>query len=167
MNFLPFFLSLLLTVLLGACASPTPPTTASNHEATKPVAEVRTDNATVPTAKRGTSTLKDFLDQVSAQQNIPLAFLDSGFKDVQRLSQVKKLVAPPPVSFKKTGGYTVRALLNRSAFELALPLSSEYKVDKMYPRDDYIATPVMKADGLSYICGDSYYKIAEHEVDDE
>jgi membrane-bound lytic murein transglycosylase B len=101
LNFLPFFLSLLLTVLLGACASPTPPTTASNHEATKPVAEVRTDNATVPTAKRGTSSLKDFLDQVSAQQNIPLAFLDSGFKDVQHLSQVKKLVAPPPVSFQK------------------------------------------------------------------
>ena len=101
MNFLPFFSSLALTVLLGACASPTPPSTASNPQSTKPEVEVHTGNATAPSAKRDPSSLKELLDQVSRQQNIPLAFLDSGFKDVQHLSQVKKLVAPPPVSFQK------------------------------------------------------------------
>ena len=101
MNFLPFFSSLVLTVLLGACASPTPPTTPPNHQPTKPEVEVHTGNATASSARRDPSSLKELLDQVSQQQNIPLASLDSGFKDVQHLSQVKKLVAPPPVSFQK------------------------------------------------------------------
>jgi len=99
---LPQFLSsLTLTVLLGACASPTPPTTTPNQQATNNEVEAHTGKATVPSAKRDPSSLKELLDQVSQQQNIPLAFLDSGFKDTQHLSQVKKLVAPPPVSFQK------------------------------------------------------------------
>ncbi len=101
MNFLPFFSSLALTVLLGACASPTPPTTESKHQSTKPEIEAHTSKATVLSTLREASSLKEFLDQVSKQQYIPLAFLDNGFKDVQHLSQVKKLVAPPPVSFQK------------------------------------------------------------------
>ena len=101
MNFLPFFSSLALTVLLGACASPTPPSTTSNTQPTKPAEEVRANKAVESNSKRDPSSLKELLDQVSRQQNIPLAFLDSGFKDVQHLSQVKKLVAPPPVSFQK------------------------------------------------------------------
>ena len=101
MNFLPFFSSLALTVLLGACASPTPPSTTSNTQPTKPAEEVRANKAVESNSKRDASSLKELLDQVSRQQNIPLAFLDSGFKDVQHLSQVKKLVAPPPVSFQK------------------------------------------------------------------
>ena len=101
MNFLPFFSSLALTVLLGACASPTPPSTTSNTQPGKPAEEVRANKAVESNSKRDLSSLKELLDQVSRQQNIPLAFLDSGFKDVQHLSQVKKLVAPPPVSFQK------------------------------------------------------------------
>ncbi len=101
MNFLPFFSSLALTVLLGACASPTPPTTESKHQSTKPEIEAHTSKATVLSTLREASSLKEFLDQVSKQQYIPLAFLDNGFKDVQHLSQVKKLVAPPPISFQK------------------------------------------------------------------
>ncbi len=101
MTFLPFFSSLALTVLLGACASPTPPTTESKHQSTKPEIEAHTSKATVLSTLREASSLKEFLDQVSKQQYIPLAFLDNGFKDVQHLSQVKKLVAPPPISFQK------------------------------------------------------------------
>lgn len=101
MNFLPFFSSLALTILLGACASPTPPSTAPNPQSTKPEVEVRTDKATVSSAKRDPSSLKALLDQISRQQNIPLGLLEDGFKDVQHLSQVKQLVAPPPVSFQK------------------------------------------------------------------
>ncbi len=101
MNFLPFFSSLALTVLLGACASPTPPTTESKHQSTKPEVENHAGKATLPSTQREASSLEEFLKQVSKQQYIPLAFLDSGFKDVQHLSQVKKLVAPPPVSFQK------------------------------------------------------------------
>lgn len=51
--------------------------------------------------KHDLSTLKDFLDQVSRQENIPSEFLQNGFKDVKHLSQVKKLITPPPVSFQK------------------------------------------------------------------
>ncbi|WP_108507966.1 lytic murein transglycosylase [Polynucleobacter acidiphobus] len=101
MNFLPFLSSLTLTVLLGACASPTQPTTTPNQQPTNNEVETHTGKSTISSAKRDPSSLKELLDQVSRQQNIPLVFLDSGFKDVQNLSQVKKLVAPPPVSFQK------------------------------------------------------------------
>jgi membrane-bound lytic murein transglycosylase B len=63
--------------------------------------EAHVDKAATPSAKRDPASLKEFLDQVSQQQNIPMAFLDNGFKDIQHLPQVKKLVAPPPVSFQK------------------------------------------------------------------
>ena len=41
------------------------------------------------------------MQEISRSQAIPLDFLENGFKDSKHLSQVKKLVAPPPVTFQK------------------------------------------------------------------
>ena len=101
MNFLPLFFGLVLTILLGACASPAPPIAISSDTSTKPVTQADASKASSTTPKRDASSLKDLLHQVSQQQNISLAVLENGFKDVQHLSQVKKLVAPPPVTFQK------------------------------------------------------------------
>ncbi|MFZ9389139.1 MAG: lytic murein transglycosylase [Polynucleobacter sp.] len=101
MNFLPFFSSLALTVLLGACASTTQPPDIANNEDSKSITKVPPSKTSTSNAKRDTSSLQDLLNRVSEQQNIPITFLENGFKDVQNLSQIKKLVAPPPVSFQK------------------------------------------------------------------
>jgi len=63
--------------------------------------EVHSGKTNISNAKRDTSSLQDLLNRVSEQQNTPITFLENGFKDVQNLSQIKKLVAPPPVSFQK------------------------------------------------------------------
>jgi len=91
----------MLMLLLGACTSPTPPTVVSTAAHIKPVEEGAASKTSPITGKRDPSSLKDLIRQVSQQENIPLVFLENGFKDTQHLSQVKKLVAPPPVSFQK------------------------------------------------------------------
>ena len=101
MNFLPFFSSLALTVLLGACASTTQQPDTANNEDSKSIAKVPPSKTNISNAKRDTSSLQELLNRVSEQQNIPIIFLENGFKDVQNLSQIKQLVAPPPVSFQK------------------------------------------------------------------
>ncbi|NCZ84795.1 MAG: hypothetical protein EBY94_03875, partial [Burkholderiaceae bacterium] len=93
MNFLPFFSSLALTVLLGACASTTQQPDTANNEDSKSTVKVPPSKTSTFNAKRDTSSLQDLLNRVSEQQNIPITFLENGFKDVQNLSQIKKLVA--------------------------------------------------------------------------
>jgi membrane-bound lytic murein transglycosylase B len=45
--------------------------------------------------------LRAFILEISISQAIPTESLDLGFRDSKNLSQVKKLVAPPPVTFQK------------------------------------------------------------------
>ena len=45
--------------------------------------------------------LRAFILEISLSQAIPIESLDLGLRDSKNLSQVKKLVAPPPVTFQK------------------------------------------------------------------
>ena len=45
--------------------------------------------------------LRAFILEISLSQEIPIESLDLGLRDSKNLSQVKKLVAPPPVTFQK------------------------------------------------------------------
>ena len=45
--------------------------------------------------------LRAFILEISLSQAIPIESLDLGLRDSKNLSQIKKLVAPPPVTFQK------------------------------------------------------------------
>jgi membrane-bound lytic murein transglycosylase B len=104
-------LSLLgLILLLGACAtSPvsSPPTPAFNNppstqtEGSSTSLEKISEPIDPQSEKSYQEQLRAFILEISISQAIPTESLDLGFRDSKNLSQVKKLVAPPPVTFQK------------------------------------------------------------------
>jgi membrane-bound lytic murein transglycosylase B len=89
---------LLLTLLLGACASTPLP---SNNQATtaqQPIVNQADDTAT---EARFSQNLNDLMTQVSQTQQIPLASIEAGFLDAKTIPSIRKLVLPPSTTFKK------------------------------------------------------------------
>jgi len=95
---------------LGGCAtSPlsSPPTSAINNPPS-----AQTEGSFTPlekvselidshSEKSYQEQLRAFILEISLSQEIPIESLDLGLRDSKNLSQVKKLVAPPPVTFQK------------------------------------------------------------------
>lgn len=99
MKFLPLISGLALCLLLAACAgSKSPPVTALE---TKQAIEEQKQDAVSETTQRQEQNLQTLIKSVSQTNGIPIEFLENGFRDRQHLSQVKKLIAPPPVTFQK------------------------------------------------------------------
>jgi len=95
---------------LGACAtSPvsSPPTPAFNNppstqtEGSSTSLEKISEPIDPQSEKSYQEQLRAFILEISISQAIPTESLDLGFRDSKNLSQVKKLVAPPPVTFQK------------------------------------------------------------------
>jgi len=95
---------------LGACAtSPvsSPPTPAFNNppstqtEGSSTSLEKISEPIDPQSEKSYQEQLQAFILEISISQAIPTESLDLGFRDSKNLSQVKKLVAPPPVTFQK------------------------------------------------------------------
>ena len=89
---------LLLTLLLGACASTPLP---SNNQATttqQPIVNQADDTAT---EARFSQNLNDLMTQVAQTQQIPLASIEAGFLDAKTIPSIRKLVLPPSTTFKK------------------------------------------------------------------
>jgi membrane-bound lytic murein transglycosylase B len=99
LKFLPLISGLALCLLLAACAgSKSPPVTALE---TKQAIEEQKQDAVSETTQRQVQNLQTLIKSVSQTNGIPIEFLENGFRDRQHLSQVKKLIAPPPVTFQK------------------------------------------------------------------
>lgn len=101
LNFLPLFFGLSLILLLSACTTPIKPMAPSVETGQTSASADAPKKSTPLTIKHDLSSFPGFLRQVAQQQKIPDEFLDNGFRDVKHLPQVKRLVAPPPVSFQK------------------------------------------------------------------
>ena len=95
---------------MGACAtSPvsSPPTPAFNNppstqtEGSSTSLEKISEPIDPQSEKSYQEQLRAFILEISISQAIPTESLDLGFRDSKNLSQVKKLVAPPPVTFQK------------------------------------------------------------------
>ena len=95
---------------MGACAtSPvsSPPTPAFNNppstqtEGSSTSLEKISEPIDPQSEKSYQEQLQAFILEISISQAIPTESLDLGFRDSKNLSQVKKLVAPPPVTFQK------------------------------------------------------------------
>lgn len=88
-----------LSLFLGACATPTPPIkVAPTPVQIEPVAEPVIDPKLEASYQ---DQLRALIMEVSKAQSIPLENLEIGLRDSKNLSQIKKLVAPPPVTFQK------------------------------------------------------------------
>ena len=95
---------------MGGCATPplsSPPTSAINNPPS-----AQTEGSFTPlekvselidsqSEKSYQEQLRAFILEISLSQAIPIESLDLGLRDSKNLSQVKKLVAPPPVTFQK------------------------------------------------------------------
>jgi membrane-bound lytic murein transglycosylase B len=99
LKFIPLFSAFGFCLLLGACAGPkSPPTVALES---KQVTEEQKQVTTPETTERQEQNLQSLIKSVSQANGIPIEFLENGFRDRQHLAQVKKLIAPPPVTFQK------------------------------------------------------------------
>ena len=104
-------LSLLgLILLLGGCATPplsSPPTPNFNNppsaqtEGSSTSLEKISELIDPQSEKSYQEQLQAFILEVSKSQVIPIESLEPSFRDSKNLSQIKKLVAPPPVTFQK------------------------------------------------------------------
>lgn len=95
---------------MGACATShvsSPPTPAFNNppstqtEGSSTSLEKISEPIDPQSEKSYQEQLRAFILEISISQAIPTESLDLGFRDSKNLSQVKKLVAPPPVTFQK------------------------------------------------------------------
>jgi membrane-bound lytic murein transglycosylase B len=94
-------LSLLgLILLLGGCATPTPTPIAQEGSAPTKLEKI-SEPIDSQSEKSYQEQLQAFILEVSKSQVIPIESLEPGFRDSKNLSQVKKLVAPPPLTFQK------------------------------------------------------------------
>ena len=103
-----FLLGLIL--LLGGCATPplsSPPTPNFNNppsaqtEGSSTSLEKISELIDPQSEKSYQEQLQAFILEVSKSQVIPIESLEPSFRDSKNLSQIKKLVAPPPVTFQK------------------------------------------------------------------
>lgn len=84
---------------MGACATPTPPTKdAPTTVHIEPAAELVIEPRLEASYQ---DQLQALILEVSKSQSIPSDSLEIGLRDSKNLSQIKKLVAPPPVTFQK------------------------------------------------------------------
>jgi len=93
-----FLLGLIL--LLGGCATPTPTPIAQEGSAPTKLEKI-SEPIDSQSEKSYQEQLQAFILEVSKSQVIPIESLEPGFRDSKNLSQVKKLVAPPPLTFQK------------------------------------------------------------------
>ena len=99
MKFLPLISGLALCLLLAACTGSKPPPTTAPES--KQVSEEQKQGTTPETTERQEQNFQSLIQIISQLNGIPIEFLENGFRDRQHLSQVKKLIAPPPVTFQK------------------------------------------------------------------
>jgi membrane-bound lytic murein transglycosylase B len=96
MNFRVSYLTstLFLTLVLGACSSiPT--------QQTSPKETIVNQSEDAVTEARFSQNLNQLISQVSQTQGIPQTTLESSFIDAKTIPSIRKLVLPPPGSFKK------------------------------------------------------------------
>ena len=85
---------------MGGCATPTP--TPIAQEGSAPTKLEKISEPIDPKSEKSyQEQLQAFILEVSKSQVIPIESLEPGFRDSKNLSQVKKLVAPPPLTFQK------------------------------------------------------------------
>ena len=84
-------LTLTLTILLGACSTPAPQVSDSTDTG-------NTDSISQATLSQNLQLL---ISQVSQAQDIPPAYIESGFSDTKAIPSIRKLVLPPSGAFKK------------------------------------------------------------------
>ena len=89
---------LLLTLLLGACASTPLP---SNNQANTTQQVIVNQADDTATEARFSQNLNDLMTQVAQTHQIPLASIEAGFLDAKTISSIRKLVLPPSATFKK------------------------------------------------------------------
>jgi membrane-bound lytic murein transglycosylase B len=89
---------LLLTLLLGACASTPLPSNNQAADTAQPIVN-QADDAT--TEARFSQNLNELLTQVTQSQQIPLGSIEVGFLDAKTIPSIRKLVLPPSATFKK------------------------------------------------------------------
>ena len=85
---------------MGGCATPTPTPIAQEGSAPTKLEKI-SEPIDSQSEKSYQEQLQAFILEVSKSQVIPIESLDLGLRDSKNLSQVKKLVAPPPVTFQK------------------------------------------------------------------
>jgi len=85
---------------LGGCATPTPTPIAQEGSAPTKLEKI-SEPIDSQSEKSYQEQLQAFILEVSKSQVIPIESLEPGFRDSKNLSQVKKLVAPPPLTFQK------------------------------------------------------------------
>ena len=85
---------------MGACATPTPTPIAQEGSAPTKLEKI-SEPIDSQSEKSYQEQLQAFILEVSKSQVIPIESLEPGFRDSKNLSQVKKLVAPPPLTFQK------------------------------------------------------------------
>ena len=89
---------LLLTLLLGACASTPLP---SNNQANTTQQVIVNQADDTATEARFSQNLNDLMTQVAQTHQIPLASIEAGFLDAKTIPSIRKLVLPPSATFKK------------------------------------------------------------------
>ncbi len=99
MKFLPLISGLALCLLLAACTGSKPPPTTAPES--KQVSEEQKQGTAPETTERQEQNFQSLIQIISQSNGIPIEFLENGFRDRQHLFQVKKLIAPPPVTFQK------------------------------------------------------------------
>ena len=85
---------------MGGCATPTPTPIAQEGSAPTKLEKI-SEPIDSQSEKSYQEQLQAFILEVSKSQVIPIESLEPGFQDSKNLSQVKKLVAPPPLTFQK------------------------------------------------------------------
>jgi membrane-bound lytic murein transglycosylase B len=85
---------------LGGCATPTPTPIAQEGSAPTKLEKI-SEPIDSQSEKSYQEQLQAFILEVSKSQVIPIESLEPGFRDSKNLNQVKKLVAPPPLTFQK------------------------------------------------------------------
>ena len=85
---------------MGGCATPTPTPIAQEGSAPTKLEKI-SEPIDSQSEKSYQEQLQAFILEISLSQAIPIESLDLGLRDSKNLSQVKKLVAPPPVTFQK------------------------------------------------------------------
>ena len=86
-------------MLFRSCTGSKPPPTTAPES--KQVSEEQKQGTTPETTERQEQNFQSLIQIISQSNGIPIEFLENGFRDRQHLSQVKKLIAPPPVTFQK------------------------------------------------------------------
>ena len=89
---------LLLTLLLGACASTPLP---SNNQANTTQQTIVNQADDTAIEARFSQNLNELMTQVAQTQQIPLASIEAGFLDAKTIPSIRKLVLPPSATFKK------------------------------------------------------------------